>query len=247
VIGMQAVLLGSGGYHPNERRHTMSVMLPEIGVAFDAGTSFFRAASRLQTDFLDIFLSHAHLDHIAGLTYLVVPMLRGQLQQVRLHSNRKTLDAVREHLFAEPVFPLLPQFEFLELPPDVSLPRSGTLTHTLLKHPGGSIGYRVDWPDRSLAYITDTTADGSYDDFVRGVDLLFHECYFPDELQEWTEKTGHSCTTPVSELAKHAGVGKLVLIHIDPQREDDDPVGLETARGIFAETVLGEDLMEFEF
>ena len=46
---MKVALLGTGAYHPNERRHTACVMLPEIGVIFDAGTSFFRVTSRLKT------------------------------------------------------------------------------------------------------------------------------------------------------------------------------------------------------
>ena len=47
---MKLVLLGTGGYHPNQLRHTACVMLPEIGLIFDAGTSFFRVPEYLQTD-----------------------------------------------------------------------------------------------------------------------------------------------------------------------------------------------------
>jgi hypothetical protein len=65
---MRVEFLGTGGYHPNERRHTACVLLPEIGLAFDAGTSVFRLPPRLESKELDVFLSHAHLDHIAGLT-----------------------------------------------------------------------------------------------------------------------------------------------------------------------------------
>ena len=92
----------------------------------------------------------------------------------------------------------------------------GLLTHIALTHPGGSVGYRIDWPDRSLAFITDTVVDGSYSEFVRGVDLLIHECYFPDDMAEWATKTGHSYTTPVAGLARDAAVGRLMLMHIDP-------------------------------
>ncbi len=64
-------LLGTTGYHPNERRQTACFMLPELGIVLDAGTGMFRVHDHLQTDTLDIFLSHAHLDHILGLTFLV--------------------------------------------------------------------------------------------------------------------------------------------------------------------------------
>ncbi|HLJ11702.1 MAG TPA: MBL fold metallo-hydrolase [Planctomycetaceae bacterium] len=244
---MRVHLLGTGGYHPNERRHTACVMLPEAGVVLDAGTAFFRVAGRLATRDLDIFLSHAHLDHIAGLTYILVPLLSGKLARARLHSRAETLDAVRTHLFAQPVFPVMPPYEFRPLGQSVELPGGGVLTHCPLKsHPGGAIGYRIDWPGKSLAYITDTAVDGSYTELLRRVDLLIHECNFRDESAALGEKTGHSHTSAVARLAREAGVGRLVLTHFDPQHAEDDPIGLYAARAFFPATEIGEDLMEIE-
>jgi len=251
---MRIVLLGTGGYHPNERRHTACVMLPESGVILDAGTSFFRVAERLETDSVQIFLTHAHLDHIAGLTFFLVPLLRGRVKRARLYGSSRTLDAVRQHLFAAPVFPVLPPFEFVDLgeSPTFDVP-GGVLTHRPLpSHPGGSTAFRIDWPARdgapakSLAYVTDTTVDESYSDWIQGVDLLIHECYFPDDKADWAEKTGHSHTTPVAELARAAGVRRLVLVHVDPLSPQEDPVDVPAARRIFPETRLGQDFDEIE-
>jgi ribonuclease Z len=243
---MRVVFLGTGGYHPNERRHTACVMLPEVGVLLDAGTSVFRVPPRLETDEIQVFLSHAHLDHISGLTYLLRPLLLGEVKRVRVYGTAQTLQTIDEHLFAEFVFPVKPDFEFLELEPQVPIPQGGVVTHIPLQHPGGAVGFKLMWPDRSLAYITDTTVDSAYKEFVRGVDVLIHECYFPDELADWAEKTGHSNTTPVAELARDAGVGRLLLVHVDPSRPDDDPIELDKARAIFPATELAEDLMEIE-
>lgn len=246
---MRIDFLGTGGYHPNERRHTTSVLFPEIGLAFDAGTGLFRLPERLQTGEIHFFLSHAHLDHIFGLTCLMTPLADGTLSRVRVSGNEKTLQAVREHLFSEALFPVRPSFEYVSLDEEMPVPGGGVLRHVPLEHPGGSTGYRVDWPDRSLAYITDTSADGSvpYLEFIRGVDLLIHECNFPDEMTQWAEETGHSHTTPVAEVARQADVDRLVLIHVDPQRPGDDPIGIETARALFPATELAEDRMTIEF
>lgn len=243
---MRVVLLGTGGYHPNERRHTSCVMLPEVGVLFDAGTGFFRVPQRLETKEVHIFLSHAHLDHVAGLTFFLPSLLDGDVERARVYGTNPTLRAVQEHLLAEPLFPIRPGYEFVELQPETPIPQDGLLTHRPLEHPGGSTGYKIVWPDCSLAYITDTTADGSYLEFVRGVDLLIHECNSPDDMSYWAKQTGHSNTTPVAQLARDAGVGRLLLVHIDPRRPDDDPIRLETARAIFPATELAEDLMEVE-
>ncbi|QDT85023.1 MBL fold metallo-hydrolase [Gimesia chilikensis] len=244
---MRIVLLGTGGYHPNDRRHTACLMLPESGIIFDAGTSFFRVPQYMQTRDLQIFLTHAHLDHIVGLSFFLVPMLTGQVDSVKVYGEASKLDAIQTHLFSEEIFPLLPDYEFIKLPEQVSVPEQGTLRHINLEHPGGSVGYRIDWPGHSLAYVTDTSHPEQHLEFVKDVDLLIHECYFPDEQAEWADKTGHSHTTPVAELARDAGVGKLVLTHIDPQQTGDDPVGIEVAQKLFPNTILGEDLMEIEF
>lgn len=95
-----------------------------------------------------------------------------------------------------------------------------------------------------MAYVTDTTVDGTYTEFIRGTDLLIHECNFSDNMAAWSEKTGHSHTTQVATLARDAHVKRLVLTHIDPQHPEDDPLGLETAQGIFPATELAEDGLE---
>lgn len=244
---MRVEFLGTGGYFANGRRHTACVMLPEVGLLFDAGTGLFRVRGRLQTDSLQIFLSHAHLDHIAGLISLLGPMIEGSLKSARVYGPQTTLAAVENHLFHEAIFPLRPELQMVPLSDEHQVPLSGRLTHVPLQHPGGSTGYRVDWSDRSIAYITDTRVDGSYTDFVRNVDLLVHECYFPDERAEFAKTTFHSHTTAVACLAHDADVGRLVLIHVDPEREDDDPIGLDVARAIFPHTELAEDLMQVDF
>lgn len=246
---MRLIFPGTGGYHPNERRQTASLLLPDIGVALDAGTGFFRVPPLLSTQTLDVFLTHAHLDHICGLTYILVPLMKGDLQRVRVFGQPNTIRAVRDHLFSEAIFPVQPPFEWCELAEAsaVTLPDGGQLTWQALDHPGGSTGFRIDWPARSLAYITDTTAPGNYLEFIRGVDVLIHECYFPDDAAEWAQKTGHSAGTTVAQLARDADVGRLLLVHVDPQRTDDDPIGLADLQRIFPRTELPEDMSEITF
>lgn len=249
---MHIQILGTGGYHPNERRHTACVFLPELGIVLDAGTGFFRVESRLRTDTLHICLSHAHLDHIVGLTYVLVPMMQGRLTKVTVYGAPETLQAVREHLFAERVFPVLPALDYVDLEPGTNLgDESVTVTHQRLpSHPGESMAFRIEQaaapgqPGRSMAYVTDTTVDGTYTEFIRGVDLLIHECNFSDALAEWCGKTGHSHTSQVARLAADAEVGRLLLLHIDPLLLGDDPIDMATARAIFPRTDLAEDLTD---
>jgi len=246
---MKIVLLGTSGYHPSDRRHTPCMLIPESGVMLDAGTAMYRAPQYLQLPELDIFLTHPHLDHIVGLTFLLSVLYVCPLKRVCVHGTSATLQAVADHLFAAAVFPVEPPFAVEPLADEETLRGGGRLTHFPLEHPGGSIGFRLDWPGHSMAYVTDTTAtaQSAYVERIRGVDLLIHECYLSDSYAEFARKTGHSHTTPVAELARRAGVGRLVLVHLNPMANADDPVGLDVARAVFPNTTLGEDRMEVEF
>lgn len=246
---MKLVLLGTIGYHPNDRGQTLCLMIPERGVMLDAGTGVYRAARYLQTSRLDIFLTHAHLDHVIGLTYLLDVMHQHPMDQVVVHATPGVLEAIDEHLFADALFPARPRCEFRPLAAEVALAGGGRLTHFPVDHPGGATGYRLDWPGHSMAYVTDTSAaaDADYVERIQGVDLLVHECYFPDTMAEWAKKTGHSCISAVAEVARRAKVGRGILVHFNPLSTEEDPVGLDAGQAVFAHMQLGRDLMEVEF
>jgi ribonuclease Z len=246
---VKLVLLGTTGYHPSERQHTACFMLPEIGVVLDAGSAMFRVRDWLCTPTLDIFLTHAHLDHVLGLTFLFDVLFQKTMQRVTVHGEAQKLAALQTHLFAEELFPASPPFQWQLLANEVPLADGGRLTHFPVEHPGGAVGFRLDWPDRSLAYVTDTTArpDAAYVEKIRGVDLLLHECNFPDEAAEWAIKTGHSWTTNVALMAREANVGHLIAVHVNPLDNIPDPIGIDKLRAIFPNAELGFDGQVVEF
>lgn len=246
---MRLILLGTTGYHPNDRRHTPCLLLPECGLMLDAGTATYRAGEYLTKPELDIFLTHAHLDHVVGLTFLFSVMHVHPLKRITLHALPDKLEAVEKHLFSDALFPTRPPFELCPLEETFALSGGGLMTHFPLEHHGGSIGYRLDWPGHSMAYVTDTTANpnAAYVEKIRDVDLLIHECYYPDAQAKLAKKLGHSNATPVAQVARAAGVKRMVLVHLNPLSTSDDPIGLDTARAIFPNTILGEDRMELEF
>lgn len=242
--------LGTTGYHPCERRHTACYFVPEAGLVLDAGSGLFRLTPLIQTDQLDILISHAHLDHVVGLTYLLEVMYRRPLQAVRVWGEAEKLDAIRRHLFHELLFPVLPQVTWHALEEQApTIEGGGQVRWFPLPHPGGSVGYRIDWPDRSLAYVTDTVADpaADYVGIIRDADLLLHECYFRDNQAEWAEKTGHSWTTRAAQVGQAAAVRQLALVHINPMDGSNDPVEIAVAAAIHPRCVVAEDGMVLEF
>ena len=234
---MKIQLLGTGGYHPSDVRQTASFLLPEAGIALDAGTGIYRLPAAMQTEDLHLFLSHPHWDHIIGLTYLYVPLLTGQIRSVTLYGNAHTFAAISTHLFAEPTFSHMPDFQFVLLEDlsesKVELNGVQVSWQPLPSHPGGSTAYLLEDGRSRFAYVTDTFVDGSYHELIQEVDLLIHECYFSDELSEWAEKTGHSYLSQVASLARDCRVKQLLLTHVDPRENEESPWDLTAAREIF--------------
>jgi ribonuclease Z len=223
---MQVHCLGTTGYHPSPKRHTACYYLPQAELVLDAGTGLFRLIPLLLKDpkrHLTILLSHAHLDHIVGLTFLIDLFAVTQLKGVTVIGEREKLEAIGEHLYSEHIFPVTPNFEFQALDGcSGSLQLAGaTVRYFPLQHPGGSVGYVIEAGGRRIAYVTDTVADvqADYVAELRRLDLLMHECYFDDQRETLAMKTGHSWLSAVVELARQVKAPKTALIHINPLAE----------------------------
>ena len=244
--------LGTTGYHPNDRRQTACYAVPEAGLVFDAGTGIYRLPAILETDHLDIFLSHAHLDHIVGLTFLLDILYQRPVANVRIWGSEEKLIAIQQHLFSEHIFPVKLEVTWCPLVAgqEIEVGLEGRLSAFPLSHPGGSLGYVVDWPGpHRLAYVTDTVGDpaAEYVGLIKESDLLVHECYFRDEAKDWAIKTGHTWTSRTAEVARAARAKQLLAVHINPLELGDDPIDIEIAKAIFPATTVAEDRMVIDF
>lgn len=249
---MKLVCLGTSGYQPSEARHTSCYFIPALGVLLDAGTGMFRARQRLVQPHLDILLSHAHLDHVIGLSFVLGwRELRG-LESIHVHGPSEKLERIREHIFASDIFPIEPPIQWCPLPDADRLfeLRCGAKVRWWEQsHPGGSVGYRLDIGRHSVAYITDTTARKSdhYLDTVQDVNLLIHECNFEDDQKEMALLTGHSWLSEVLARASSCRARKLALVHTNPYSNVRDPILLEERFARDGKVVVPQDLDELEF
>jgi ribonuclease BN (tRNA processing enzyme) len=223
------------------------MMIPELGIVFDAGTGMFRVRDLIQTKTLDIFMSHVHLDHSVGLTFLYDVLYQKNMERVTVHVAKEKIEAIENHLFATDLFPVSPNFELVPLESSVKIANT-TVDSVVMDHPGGSHGFRISGGEQTLAYITDTTAalGADYIDFIKDIDVLVHECYFPDGFEDQAKLTGHSCLTPVAQVAAAANAGAMYLVHINPLNGDEQPLDLDSVKAIYAPITVATDKMSIE-
>ncbi len=95
-------------------------------------------------------------------------------------------------------------------------------------------------PPRAYAYCSDTVFDPEVIDYVRGVDLLYHESTFLDDNAERAAKTFHSTARQAATIARDAGVGQLLLGHYSA-RYGDIQGFLKEAGEVFVNSLLASD------
>jgi len=98
---------------------------------------------------------------------------------------------------------------------------------------------------RKVVYVGDTSPTDELIEFCRGADLLIFDSTFADELSEKAKENSHSTCVQAAEVARRAGVKKLVLFHISPRYEDPSILLLQASK-IFPETIVAQDLLKIE-
>lgn len=206
---------------------------------FDAGSGMLPAGQAVksegQTTF-NLFFSHCHYDHILGLPFFAP-----------FFDSKASIDIWSGHLYGEtttkemiydfirpPWFPIRPEILSAEIGTHDFEPGQDLKTHPglviktgNLNHPGGAVGYRVEWGGRAVAIITDTEhKPGSLDPavlkLIEGCDLFFYDSQFLDAEMDTYCNYGHSSWQQAVRLARESGAGQVGFIHHAPWRTDTD-------------------------
>lgn len=95
-------------------------------------------------------------------------------------------------------------------------------------HSAEAVSMRIEDAEGSVAYTGDTGWDDRLVEFAAGVDLLVSEATLVGEA---SGRDGHQSPADAGRLARLAGAGRLLLVHIPPHLDRDRAV--EEARAEF--------------
>jgi len=199
-----------------------------------------------------LFLGHRHFDHVGGLAPLITALAASPEASLLVYAAPETLRTVRDLLDLT-----LPGSEgwlgnrlgwrelTLGKPTEVG---KFEVTPFPLDHGLECVGFRVVQAGAVAVFAVDTRPTREIVEYARGADLLVHDAYGPQSAAKKAHTMGHSTATEAGEVARAAGVRRLILTHLRSSRFVDPGALAAEAESAFGEPVsAAEDLDIVEF
>ena len=260
-------ILGTASAMPISDRNPSAQMLSVNGRLFlvDCGEGTQRQMRRSHLSFLKveaIFISHIHGDHVFGLFGLMNSMaMYGRTADLHVYGPAALgpILGFYERFFSEGsgyriVFTPVSCRE----PEVVHTSKYVTVSAFPLKHKIECYGWRFDeivterhraanpsYRPKSYAYCSDTMPFPELPSWVRGVDALYHEATYQDEMADKAALRFHSTTVQAAKCALEACAGRLIVGHYSSRVTDFDAFVSE-CRSVFPDTVAAMDGDVFE-
>jgi ribonuclease Z len=222
--------LGTSAALPTKDRGytSLAIIDEQVRMLVDCGAIVYQALLRADLDperISDLFITHAHIDHIGGLpSFLECLRLGGRRAPLRVWALPETMvvvdDLLKTFAFEIPL-PLSYGLTFHKLEGDGACPPFGSVSFDFLpvEHSVPTAGLRLRFPRAdgkawTVVYSSDTRPTAALEHFAQGCDLLILECTFLNNKGSYAEKVGHMTAGQAGELAHKAGAGALALVHL---------------------------------
>ena len=245
---MKITLLGTGVAIPQADRFQSGLIVEgDTPVLFDCGCGVLQRiyqSGYKHTDISNVFLTHLHLDHCGDLLALIKANWLCDVISIQVYGPTGTRQWLDDLLAAYSYMQDKVDIQVTELTASQVVKVEGLEIECVKTiHMLPSLGFKVKTKGCSLLYTGDTEPGNEIIKACNGIDLLIHECSFPDSF----DVTNH--TTPKTLALKLEGVqvGKIILTHLYPQTRGFEPemVHVVSDAGL-CQVEIGYDLMVIE-
>ena len=217
-----------------------------------------------------VFLSHIHGDHIFGIWGLLSSMsLYGRTADLHIYAPPAfggMLACFMSYHGESIAFRVVYHPLKMHGPEAIFAAKSVRVTAFPLRHKIECFGFRFDEvlpapkprPEgveaavvrapvrpRSYAYCSDTMPFPELPEWVRGVDLLYHEATYTEAYADKARQYFHSTTAEAAACARDAGAGRLIVGHYS-SRVRERATYEEECRRFFSESTAADDGDVFE-
>ncbi|MDD5438681.1 MAG: ribonuclease Z [Candidatus Omnitrophica bacterium] len=213
---MKIHFLGTNGWYDTRTGNTLSVLIETAAayIILDAGNGFYKIDRYIKAGKpVYLFLSHFHLDHIAGLHVMVKFKFPQGMDIYGPAGTRKYLNSIVRKPFTVPFSRLTMRTTLNDLvrhpapamPVDVEFKR--------LDHASICYGYRFRLEGKVVTFCTDTGVCRNLVSLARDADILITECALRSGMEN--KKWPHLNPESAAQVAKDAGAERLALVHFD--------------------------------
>lgn len=243
-------LLGTGAVVSDPHRTTTMLALDNgrASILVDCGGDAVPRLSAAGIDPIDLsalIVTHEHADHVAGFPLLMErTWLMGRRTPLDVYGIAPALaQARRSHdAFDVSGFEGYAGFrghEIADAPNAPVFARGGwTVTASPGRHAVPVTGLRFEdaVSGRTIVYSADTAPEPAIAELAHGADLLIHEATGTGPV--------HADAREAAVVARDAGVGRLILVHLPPH-EELAPI-LPAARAIRPDLIVGDEGGRYE-
>lgn len=173
----------------------------------------------------NLFLTHAHSDHIRDLPFLIDNVYGRLTQPLRIFAAQQTIDALTRHLFNGEIWPAFhtfnhpqlhqPAIEFIALEPyEHVFIENFSLTPVPANHTVPCYGYYLEANHQGVLISGDTTLNPELNRWINqtpNLHTLIIETSFPSALQNLAETSRH--LTPALLEQQLAGIARPLNIY----------------------------------
>jgi len=218
----------------------IEVMCGGERLIFDAGTGIRALGASLggANDLKShIFLTHTHMDHIAGFPFFRPAYNKNNSFQIwagNLAAQNGNIRSVLSAIMSRPIFPVplrimhaCMAFHDFHAGDTLNPLREVVVRTAPLNHPDGATGYRIDYAERSICYVTDTehregVLDETIIELIGGSDIVIYDSTYTEAQYPDYRGWGHSTWAEGARLCDAASAGRLIAFHHDPDHSDAD-------------------------
>lgn len=215
------------------RQHLACFVIDDC-LAIDAGSLAMATTSEQKKQIRDVVLTHAHLDHIAGLPLFIDDLFATLKQPIRIYASEEVIDSLDKYIFNWEIYP-----RFSELTNDngavmeyhpFNIGKTFEIKHLKMKaikvnHKVPTVGFIISDENSSIALSSDTSKMKGFWKKVNKeekIDAVLVECAFPSNLKDLAKVSHH--LTPKSlkkEIEKLEKDCPIYVINMKPMYREE--------------------------
>lgn len=184
-------------------RQHLSCFVVDDCVAIDAGSLAMATSAAQKKQIRDVILTHAHLDHIAGLPLFIDDLFANLIEPIRVFATSEVIEVIERDIFNWSVYPrfseltnkngaVLEYYHFRI--GEEFLAKHLRVKAIEVNHKVPTVGYLISDGETNFALSGDTAEMDGFWDVVnaeKNLSALLVECSFPNELEELAHISHH--------------------------------------------------------